>query len=256
MKNLFRGTPPGPRVFRGTPPGPRAQHRLAAFGLVAGLLGGGAAGMALGLPGFAGAQTTDSSPSTTAPADPAAPAPKPERGAWLRGALAPLVEKGTITQSQADAVIAALEAAKPVKGPGRHGPGGKGFRGGPGRLDAAATAIGITVEELRTALQGGESLADVAKSKGVDAEKVVSALVAGLKAHLDQEVASGRHTQAEVDQKLARVTERIRAFVNGEVPLKARPGGFRHRHGFGARPDDAPAAPSSVTPPNASVIDA
>jgi hypothetical protein len=243
------------KSFRGTPPGPRAQHRLAAFGLVAGLLGGGAAGMALGLPGFAGAQTGDPSTPSTAPADPGARV-KPERGAWLRGTLAPLVEKGTITQAQADAVIAALEAARPPKGPGRHGPEGKGFRGGPGRLDTAAGAIGITPEELRTALQGGQSLADVAKSKGVDPEKVVSALVADLKTHLDQEVASGRHTQAEADQKLAGATERIRAFVNGEMPLK-RPGGFGHRHGpDGPRSDDAPAAPSSITPSNASIINA
>ncbi|HEY3240950.1 MAG TPA: hypothetical protein VGL92_15385 [Acidimicrobiia bacterium] len=231
----------------------KPQHRLAAFGLVAGLLGGGAAGVALGLPGFAGAESSDSA-STTAPADPAAPA-RPARGAWVKDALAPLVEKGTITQAQADAVIAALEAAKPAKGPRDHGPEGKGFRGGPGRLDAAAGAIGITPEELRTALQGGQSLADVAKSKGVDPEKVVSALVADLKAHLDQEVASGEHTQAEADQKLANVTERIRAFVNGEGPLKG--GGFGHRHGpRGPRPDDAPAAPSSITPSNASTTDA
>lgn len=241
----------------------KPQHRIAAFGLVAGLLGGGAAGLALGVPGFAGAQAADpGSSSSTAPADPAPadPAPKPERGARLRNALAPLVEKGTITQAQADAVIAALEAAKPAKGPGRHGPGGKGLRGGPGRLDAAAGAIGITVEELRTALRGGQSLADVAKSKGVDPEKVVSALVAELKAHLDEEVASGRHTQAQVDRKLANATERIRAFVNGEAP-KGRPGGFGrgHRHGPGGpRPDRAPAAPSSTTPSNfsASTTDA
>jgi hypothetical protein len=236
----------------------KPQHRLAAFGLVAGLIGGGAAGLALGLPGFAGAQATDpGSSSSTAPADPATPAkpaPKPERGAWARDALAPLVEKGTITQAQADAVIAALEAARPAKGPGRHGPDGKGFRGGFGRLDAAAKAIGITAEELRTALQSGQSLADVAKSKGVDPEKVVSALVAELKAHLDQEVASGEHTRAEADQKLAGATERIRAFVNGEGPFKGGPGRFGpgHRHGFGGpRPDKAPAAPSNATPSNA-----
>ena len=231
----------------------KPQHRIAAFGLVAGLLGGGAAGMALGLPGFAGAQAADPGPSSpTVPADPAPAVPaKPERGAWLKGALAPLVEKGTISQDQADAVIAALEAAKPAKVRG-HGPGDKGVRGGPGRLDSAAQAIGISVEELRTALQGGQSLADVAKSKGVDPEKVVSALVADLKAHLDEEVASGRHTQAEADQKLAGATERIRAFVNGEGPFKGGPGfGGRHRHGPGGpRPDQAPAAPSSVSPSN------
>jgi hypothetical protein len=231
----------------------KPHHRLAAFGLAAGLLGGGAAGMALGLPGFAGAQE---SPSTTAPADPNAPAAtaKLSRGAWMRDALASLVAKGTITQEQADAVIAALEEARPAKGPGHRGPRGKGARGIFGRgLDTAAGAIGITAEELRTALRDGQSLADVARSKNVDPEKVVSALVAEVKTHLDEEVASGRHTRAEADQKLARVTERIRAFVNGEAPLK---GGFGpgHRHGRGPRPDDAPAAPSSVTPSNASTI--
>jgi hypothetical protein len=227
----------------------KSQHRLAAFGLVAGLLGGGVAGVALGLPGFAGAQTGDSSSSSTAPANPADPgAPaKPDRAAWLRGALAPLVEKGTISQAQADAVISALEAARPAKGPRDRGPEGKRFRGGPnggGRLDAAASAIGITPEELGTALRDGKSLADVARDKGVDPEKVVSALVAGLKAHLDQEVASGRHTQAEADQKLAGATERIRAFVNGEAGKR----GFGPHGRRGPRPDDAPAAPSSFTP--------
>jgi hypothetical protein len=203
----------------------KTQHRLAALGLVAGLLGG----------------------AQTAPADPGAPA-KPDRAAWMRGALAPLVEKGTISQAQADAVISALEAARPAKGPRDHGPGGKGFRRGPGpfgpaRLDAAASAIGVTPEELRTALRDGKSLADVAKEKGVDPEKVVGALVAELKAHLDQEVASGEHTRTEADQKLAGATERIRAFVNGEIRK-----GFGHHGPRGPRPDGAPAAPSSVTP--------
>ncbi len=233
----------------------KPHHRLAAFGLVAGLLGGGAAGVALGVPGFAGAQTGES--ASTAPADPNASAnpAKPDRAQWMRDALAPLVAKGTIDQAQADAVIEALEAARPAKGPGDHGPGKRG-RGlfGPGRLDTAATAIGITPEELRTALRDGKSLADVAKEKGVDPEKVVSALVAELEAHLDQEVASGRRTQAEADQKLAGATERIRAFVNGEL---AKRGFGRHGYGpRGPRPDGAPAAPSSFSTADPPVVDA
>lgn len=224
----------------------KPQHRLAAIGLVAGLAGGGAAGMALGLPGFAGAQTGDPSISSTAPADPAAPA-KRDRAAWMRDALAPLVEKDTITQAQADAVIAALDAAKPAKG----GPG-HGHRGGPrafgamlGRgLDTAAGAIGISVDELRTALRDGQSVADVAKSKGVDSEKVVSALVGQLKTRLDEAVAAGRITQAQADEKVANATEPIRAFVNGAAPFKGGFGPGRKGH-RGPRPDGAP------TPPNA-----
>jgi hypothetical protein len=200
-------------------------RRLAVFGLTAGLLGGGAAGLALTGTTLASAQTSDvtgtvSDPAATpAPAasDPgttAAPAPRDD---WAKPVLDGLVAKGSITQAQADEILAALQAARPAHGPG-HGPGG---RGGPGfgrDLDAAAKALGITADELRTALQGGQSLADVAKAKGIDVSKVVDALVAQLKAHLDQEVASGEHTQAEADQKLADARTRIEAFVNGTAP--------------------------------------
>ena len=155
------------------------NNKLAAVGLAAGLLGGAAAGLALGVPGLAGAQsdaTTTTTPATTAPdstaPDTTAPdttgpgtdtetaAPK-DRSAWMTEALAPLVSAGTITQAQADAVIEALQAAKPE---GRHGPG-------PGivhaSIDTAATALGVTSEELRTALRDGKSVADVAAEKGV-----------------------------------------------------------------------------------------
>jgi hypothetical protein len=48
----------------------------------------------------------------------------------------------------------------------------------------------MTTDDLRTALQGGQSLAGVAKAKGIDPAKDVDALVADLKAHLDADVAS------------------------------------------------------------------
>lgn len=221
------------------------QHRLAALGLAAGLLGGGAAGFALGVPGFASAQTTDSAaPSTPGQSTPA-PAKPADRARWMRDALAPLVGNGTITQAQADAVIGALEEARSLKG--RGGPGRGGFRFGIGRhLTAAADALGISAEELRTALREGQSLADVARDRGVDPERVVDALVAQLKTHLDAAVTAGRLTQAQADEKLSGATDRIRAKVNGELPLK----GGRGRHGFGGpRPDQAPAdaEPSSMT---------
>src|SRR5207244_1811565 len=86
--------------------------------------------------------------------------------------------------------------------------------------------------ELRSALQGGKSLADVAKAKGIDPAKVVDALVAELKAHLDAEVTSGEHTQAQADQILAQAKPRIEDFVNGKAPAGG-PGGFGGFGGFG-----------------------
>src|SRR5439155_11186420 len=121
----------------------------------------------------------------------------------------PLVANGTITQAQEDAVLAALKTPRPDHGPG-HGRG-PGF----GNLDAAAKALGMTADELRTALQGGKSLADVAKSKGVDPAKVVDALVAELQAHLDAEVKSGENTHAQADEFLGHAKNIFDVIVYG-----------------------------------------
>jgi hypothetical protein len=214
-------------------------RRLAVFGLTAGLLGGGAAGLLMTGTTLAGAQTADPNTTTTAPATPAPAADetKAPRTGWAKSALDGLVAKGTITQAQADEVLAALRAARPDK------PRAFGFA----KLDAAASALGMTVEELRTALQGGQSLAAVAKAKGVDVAKVVEALVAQMKAHLDQHVASGKHTQAEADQMLAAARTRIQAFVNGEAPA-GKPGIGFGRGGRGHGPK--PGAPANGTAPS------
>ncbi len=193
------------------------KHRAAAIGLTVGLLAGGTAGLAIGVPALSGAQET----TTTAPAT--AQAARPDKGQHVRDALQPLIDDGTITQAQADAVITALEAARPEGGPGM-GHGGRG----PG-LDAAATALGISEDEVRTAVEGGQSLAELAQSRGVDPQVVIDAMVAELQAHLAEEVASGEHTQEEADAKLAAATERITAMVNGELPA----GGMRGPGGRG-----------------------
>src|SRR5687768_2931672 len=98
---------------------PMKPRRLAVFGLTAGLLGGGAAGLLMTGTTLAGAQTADPNTATA----PAAPAPdsdstKPARSGWAKSALDGLVAKGTITQAQADEVLAALKAARPAKGKG------------------------------------------------------------------------------------------------------------------------------------------
>lgn len=196
-------------------------NRLAVYGLTAGLLAGGAAGLTLTGSTLASAQTSDVTGTVTDPAAAAAAgSTKPAKGEWAKSVLDGLVAKGTITQAQADEILAALDAARPAHGPGRgHG---RGFA----KLDAAAKVLGMTVEDLRSALEGGKSLAAVAQEKGIDVAKVVDALVAEFKAHLDEEVASGIHTQAEADQKLADARARLEAFVNGTAPAGG-PGGFK-----------------------------
>jgi hypothetical protein len=195
-------------------------NRLAVYGLTAGLLAGGVAGLALTGSTLASAQTSDVTGTVTDPPAPVAGSTKPAKGEWAKSVLDGLVAKGTITQAQADEILAALDAARPAHGPGRgHG---RGFA----KLDAAAKVLGMTVEDLRGALEGGKSLAAVAQEKGIDVAKVVDALVVEFKAHLDEEVASGIHTQAEADEKLADARARLEAFVNGTAPAGG-PGGFK-----------------------------
>jgi hypothetical protein len=206
------------------------------YGLTAGLLGGGAAGLVLTGSTLASAQVADVTGTVSDPA--ATTAPAKAKGDWAKSALDPLVANGTITQAQEDAVIAALDAARPA-----HGLGGKGGHHGFGNLSAAASALGMTEADLRTALEGGKSLATIAGENGIAVSKVVDALVAQLKTHLAEEVAAGKHTQAEADQILADAKTRIEAFVNGTAPAGGPGFGFGGRGGRGHGPG-GPGAPA------------
>ena len=80
------------------------------------------------------------------------------------------VAAGTMTKEQGDELKARIASGDfPLfggRGPGfGHGPGGP--HGGFGaHLSAAATYLGVTEAALRTSLEGGKTLADIAKEKG------------------------------------------------------------------------------------------
>jgi hypothetical protein len=198
---------------------------IAAVVLLVGLV----AVLSLGLPRRTGTQAVTSAPSQPATAFDQS----------VRDALRPLINNGTLNQSQVDAVVQALRNARPPFGDrdgwGRHDGwgrydgwdrrdgwgrrGGWGYRDGWGRhrgfsFDTAANAIGISTDELAQELRSGRSIADVARSKNVDPQKVVDALVDRFRQRLDRAVASGRYTRAEADQILAQERTRITDMVN------------------------------------------
>jgi hypothetical protein len=128
-------------------------------------------------------------------------------------------------------------------GPGRPGFGHRfGFGKGGGELDAAAKAIGITTDELFTELRKGTSIADVAKSKNVDAAKVIDAMVAAVETRIAEAQKNGRLTQDQADALKKNVKDHITAMVNGTLP---KPGfGFRDgRHRFPGAPGAVPEMP-------------
>jgi hypothetical protein len=106
--------------------------------------------------------------------------------------------------------------------------------GGPRHhLATVAEALGMTPDEVREALQGGQTIAELADSKGVEVQTVIDAIVDDIEEHLAQAVEDGRLTQAEADEKAANAEERATALVNGELPPRHEgPGPFGgHRHG-------------------------
>src|SRR5689334_16212497 len=73
--------------------------------------------------------------------------------------------------------------------------GGFGHRGpfgGFGLFEDAATYLGVTEAQLRTDIDAGKTLADVAKARGKSVSGLVDALVAAQKQRLDAAVAAGR----------------------------------------------------------------
>ncbi len=111
-----------------------------------------------------------------------------------------------------------------------------GFRGGlegGGRLggtSAASAYLGLTAAALRTDLQNGKTLAEVAKAQGKSVDGLVAAMVASQKKRLDSAVSSGFLTQAQAQQIESTMAARMQDLVNGVRP---RFGGAGGGQGFG-----------------------
>jgi polyhydroxyalkanoate synthesis regulator phasin len=196
----------------------RNKKKIITAGLVAGLIAGAGAGLVLELSGTAGADQSVAAATVPGETDDAAGDMEADHAARLQEVLQPLVDDGTITQAQADAVIAALQAAHPMRG---EGVGRRAFL-------LAAETIGISPEELRTAVMGGQTIAEVAAANGSSGDAVIAALVAKAQEHIDGDVAEGEYTAEEGAEKLAAATARITEFVNNTPELPMRHG--RHGH--------------------------
>jgi hypothetical protein len=147
------------------------------------------------------------------------------------------VDDKTLTADQADKVASTLGESKALPGGGGLRRGGGGLLGveGPQADEAAAKVLGLSVNDLRTALRDGSTLADLAKKHGKDVDTLVSALVQVAKDRLDEGVKAGRITQDMATQIEKTLDQRVRTVVQNGRPTWAM-GGGRRAHDGNARP--------------------
>jgi hypothetical protein len=143
------------------------------------------------------------------------------------------VAAGRLTKAEGDALKQRIASdGFPLLG-GLHRGFGHGLFG---RLEAAAGYIGITETQLRTELEGGKSLAQVAKDHNKSVDGLVNALVADARGKLDDAVSAGRLTKAQETELLGGLKDRITNMVNraggtDEPHFRGSGLGFRHFDG-------------------------
>jgi len=167
------------------------------------------------------------------------------------------VAKGTITQAQADAVLAAQAAAKaaheamkdareagksivkPIKGE---------------LLTLISTAVGLDTATVTTRIKAGESLAAIA---GAKKDALVAALVADHNKRIDAAVTAGTVTAAQAVILKSNVAAHVTKLVEATpAPLfRGGKGGERGERGHGGKKGgpmgQAPVIPAPVTPSGA-----
>lgn len=216
------------------------NKKVTAIGLSAGLLAGLGAGVLLEHSGGASAERAGINvvPMSQGGTNSETPMMGGDTSSSVESVIQGLVDDGTLTQAQADKVLAALQQAGvgpsmggfPGDGDGDGGRGGRGM-GGLGDLDGVAALLGISTTDLRTALANGQTLAQIAEANGATAQQVIDLLVQAVKDHFAPEVASGEHTQEEADAMIAAATQQITDFVNNGGALGGR--GIRPGDGDG-----------------------
>ena len=89
-------------------------------------------------------------------------------------------------------------------------------------LELAEEYTGLTIAEMRDALQGGQSLADLISANGQSVDNFIAAVMESVSARIDTAVENGRITTERAEEMKAQAQARVTAWVNGEPgPLAA-----------------------------------
>ena len=134
--------------------------------------------------------------------------------------LADEVKNGTITQAQADAIKQKLTGKPPctIAGSLTPAPKAAGVQYTQALMMAAASALGITPQQLKSDLAGGMTLSQIAAAQKppVTEDQFRTKLIAAIKPLLDAQVANQRLTSAQEQQILQRLQ-------TGPIPFWDKP---------------------------------
>lgn len=139
-----------------------------------------------------------------------------------------------------DGLVSALVAAsqqsistfvdqKGMTGPGGNGRGGHGFGFGPGfratgdPLAAAATFLGTTTADLRTKMQSGQTLAQIATASGKTRDALITALVTDAQTAIEKAKTDGKLTADQATTLENGLTARITKLVDSTEPAGRGP---------------------------------
>ncbi len=178
------------------------------------------------------------------------------------------VTQGLITQAQANQMLQRLQNAPAGKAPFGFGfPGGlgkgpmsprPGFAMGAARgfmspdvLEAVAKTLNMNPADVTTALRGGKTLADLAKSQNVDPTKVQQAIADAEKAAIDRAVTDGLMTQANANALKAQIDPTKIDLTKPGLGFGGFPGRGRFGPGWQKRPGN-PSSPAPTPTPKSS----
>ena len=134
------------------------------------------------------------------------------------------VAAGTMTKEQGDALKAQIASGDfplfGVRGRPRKGGHHRGFGA---HLAAAATYLGVTEASLRTSLESGKTLAEIAKEKGKSVSGLVDALVADETEELDAAVTAGKRRRPSAMRSSRTRSSASRTSSTGRRPPRCLP---------------------------------
>lgn len=146
------------------------------------------------------------------------------------------VTAGKVTQAQADTALKGLtdQLTKRIEATGFKGgfPGGEGGRGGMGMgrghggnlVEQTATILNVEQSVVQDALKAGKTLSAFAVEKGLTEADYVAKLVAAETTAINADVTAGKITQAQADQMLSGLSDRLTKQVQSTRPEGGRDG--------------------------------